>query len=117
MSRLLAGALLSWLALTVAACGANQASSPGGEQARVEVENRSSVDMDIYLRPLRGGSVRLGFAAAGETTSFSLSRAMLTGTGPVRLEARPTGDRGSPVLSDTFYPSSEGSIEWSIPPQ
>lgn len=117
MPRFLAGALASFLALNLSACAANQAASTDGEQARVEVENRSSVDMDIYVRPLRGGANRLGFAPAGETTSFSLSRAMLTGAGPIRLEARPTGDRGSPVLSDTFYPSSDDVIEWSIPPQ
>lgn len=116
MPRLLAAALL-WCLVALPGCAANQPASSEGGRGRIEVENRSSVDMDVYLRPIRGGSIRLGFAPAGETTSFSLSDAMLTGAGPVRFEARPTGQRGSPVLSDTFYVPSNEVVEWSIPPQ
>ena len=54
---------------------------PQGDAARLDVSNRSSIDMDVFL--VRSGQrVRVGMAPASETTSFSLSRVLMTGGSP-----------------------------------
>jgi hypothetical protein len=100
------------------ACAANQAGeSDAAEPARIEIENRSSFDMDVYVRSDRGGATRLGFAPASETTSFTLAPARLAGAGAVRFEARPVRGQSSPVLSDPYKVRPGELVSWSIPPQ
>jgi hypothetical protein len=112
-------AALALLALLGApACAANQGGdSDAGEAARIEVENRSSFDMDVYMRSDRGGATRLGFAPASETTVFTLTPARLAGAGAVRFEGRPVRGQSTPVLSDPYKVRAGELISWSIPPQ
>src|SRR5918995_2972783 len=104
------------------ACAGNQAGdstgeSPVGELARIEIENRASFDMDVYVRSDRGGSTRLGLAPASETTTFTLAPARLAGAGAVRFEARPVRGGTTPVLSDPYKVRPGELVTWSIPPQ
>lgn len=116
MSRYAAMAVFALLGAV--GCATNQGSgSSAGEPARIEVENRSSFDMDVYIRSDRGGSTRLGFAPASETTSFSLPPARLAGAGAIRFEARPVRGQSTPVLSDPYKVRAGELINWSIPPQ
>jgi hypothetical protein len=111
--------LSTLLGLGGAASGANR--SPGDSaptsQARVEVENNSSVDMDLYVRTGRERPVRLGLAPASDTTTFALAPALLAGTGLIRFEARPVRGQGEPVLSEPFSVAPGDELHWSIPPQ
>jgi hypothetical protein len=100
------------------ACAGNPSASGGTEGgARLIVENRSSVDMDIYARAQTGRATRVGFAPNSETTTFNLVPAVLVGAGSITFEARPVGRRGEAVVSEPFNVSPGDEIEWSIPPQ
>jgi hypothetical protein len=113
---LLLSALLN---LSGAACASHQVGSDSApaSQARLQVENNSSVDMDLYIRTGRERPVRLGLAPASDTTTFALAPALLAGTGLIRFEARPVRGQGEPVLSEPFSVAPGEEIHWSIPPQ
>jgi hypothetical protein len=118
MRSLLHASLLG-LSLAIAACGGK---SGGGDpapdtSATVRIENRSSTDMDIYLRRTFDGPTRVGFVPAAETVEIKLPRALTAGSAAFRLEARPVRRSGSRVLSDPFAAGVGEVIFWSIPPQ
>ena len=106
------------LLAVLAACGSGAAPAgpePSG-QARLEVENRASVDMDIFA--LREGQrVRLGLAPGSRTTVFSLPPAITAGATFLRFEAQPIGGRGEAVVSDAITVRPGDIITFPIPPQ
>jgi hypothetical protein len=118
MPTLYSALLLVVLALAAPSCAANQSGDPGDQpgQATVTVDNRSSLDMDLYVRTERLTSP-LGFAPAGETTTFKLSPALLAGSALVRFEARPVRGQARPVESEPFSVRAGEEVTWSIPPQ
>jgi hypothetical protein len=101
------------------ACATHQVSgrSAPASQARVEVANNSSLDMDLYVRTGQRRPIRLGLAPASDTTTFALARALLAGAGLIRFEARPVRGQGEPVLSEPFSAAPGDELHWSIPPQ
>jgi len=107
------------LALLVApACAANRSGdSDPSLQGRLEVENRSSFDMDVDIVSDRGGALRLGLAPAAQTTAFRLTPGMLAGAGSVRFRGRPVRGGGEAVVSDPYKVRPGEQIVWSIPPQ
>jgi hypothetical protein len=114
--------LLPVLLFMAVACSANTSSNTSpdpdaSDQARVRVENRSSVDMDIYLLRSDGQSIRLGFVGGGETSTFALPATVTAGTTSIRFEARPVRRSGRPETSEPFGLSKGEEIQWSIPPQ
>ncbi|HUF35519.1 MAG TPA: hypothetical protein VMN37_06190 [Gemmatimonadales bacterium] len=113
MSRLLAVALLGSVACAASRTDESDAAPP----TRLEVENRSSLDMDIYVRGERGGTMRIGLAPGGEITSFALTPALLAGAGVVRLEGRPVRGQGQSILSEPYRVQRGSVITWSVPPQ
>jgi hypothetical protein len=107
------------LLLISAACAGG---SPGGDpapdsSAKVRIENRATLDMDIYLRPTLNRATRLGFVPASDTAEFALARALTAGSAAFRLEARPVRGTGRPTLSEPFAAGAGEEIFWSIPPQ
>jgi hypothetical protein len=103
--------------LFASACAGGSGSggtSPDAGQT-VRVENRSSTDMDIYLRRTDRSSVRIGFVPASDTAEFALPRTLTAGSVSFRLEARPVRAGSSPEPSEPFQPG-RGEIFWSIPP-
>ena len=118
MRRPCSALLFVCLALGIAGCAANQNGGTDGEDAAptVTIENRSSIDMDMYVRTERLRSP-LGFAPGGETTTFKLSRAVLVGSSLVRFEARPVRGQGQRVQSEPFAVKAGEQVTWSIPPQ
>jgi hypothetical protein len=107
--------------LTISCSGAGTSSpQPGPEredQTRARIENRSSIDMDIYVVRSDGRRHRLGFAPGGETVTFALTRPVTGGAASVTFEARPVRGSGRPVTSEPFGVQSGDEITWSIPPQ
>ncbi len=117
------------LLIAAAACAGNT-SSPGpaadttggagptgdASGATLRIENRSNRDMDIYIRPQARGPVRVGFVPGGETASFKLSPAMVSGASSFRIEARPLAGGGSPTRSEPFSARAGEETFWSIPP-
>lgn len=114
-SLLRAPALL--LLLTAACAGRNAGSPEPTDQTRARIENRSSLDMDIYVRRNDGRVSRLGLAPGGETTSFALPPTLTAGAAWVRFEARPVRESGEPVVSEPFPVTMGDEISWSVPPQ
>jgi hypothetical protein len=120
--------LRTWLPLVLAAtaaCAGNTADTrtgteTGGDddrQARLVVENRSSVDMDISARRHGVPPTPVGFAPANETTTFRLAPGLLAGAGTIHFEASPVRRQGEAVVSDPFNIGPGEEITWSIPPQ
>ena len=110
------------LVFLTAACGRGNpppaAPDPDAtEQARARIENRASVDMDVYLIRNDGQRIRLGFVAGGETATFALPATLTTGAISIRFEARPVRRSGQTVLSEPFGLSRGEEITWSISPQ
>ena len=114
MRELLRTSALS-LVLATAACAGGGASSSPEPAARVRIENRSTSDVDIYLRPALRSATRIGFVPASDTADFALARAIISGAAAFHLEARPIRG-GSPTLSEPFTARTGEEIFWSIPP-
>jgi hypothetical protein len=118
MRSLLHVSAISLLLATAACAGGSAGGGPAPDtSAEVRIENRSSSDMDIYVRPSMARSTRLGFVPASDTAEFTLSRALTAGSAGFRLEARPVRAAGRPVLSEPFNAGAGEEIFWSIPPQ
>lgn len=113
----------SWLLLLLAiSCSSGSAPDTApdpasGDQPRVRIENRASVDMDIYLLRSDGQRVRLGYVGGGETATFALPPTLTAGTTSIRFEARPVRRSGQPVTSEVFGLGMDEEITWSISPQ
>jgi hypothetical protein len=105
------------LLILAVACRATPGSADPSNQTRARIENRSSLDADIYVRRNDGRDARLGFAPAGETTTFALPAAITAGAAWVRFEARPVRESGEAAVSDPFPVRIGEEIAWSVPPQ
>ncbi len=116
--------LLLLLAL-LAAGGCSKATSDGNSpgpagpssQARVRVENGSSLDVDIFVHRLDGQTIRLGFVPAAGTATFALNPAVTAGSTTLRFEARPVRGSGEATFSEPFTVSPGDEITWSVPAQ
>ena len=109
------------LVFLIASCssGRSSPSTPApdsGDQLRARIENRASVDMDIYAVRSDGERIRLGFVPGGETAVFALP-ATVTAGASIRFEARPVRRSGERVLSELFGVHTGEEIAWSISPQ
>lgn len=110
--------ILVLLGLFLSACTSAQPGSPEpGEQTRARIENRSSLDVDIFVRRNDGRVSRLGFAPGNETTTFALPTTLTAGAAWVRFEARPVRGSGDPTVSEPFPVKMGDEITWSVPPQ
>ena len=105
----------SMLLLLATACAGGTANTGAEPVARARIENRSSSDVDIYVRPQLKSATRLGFVPASDTADFTLAPALLSGASSFFLEARPIRG-GSPTLSEPFTARRGEAIFWSIPP-
>lgn len=109
--------LLAFLIISCSSGGSpDTAPAPeSGDQARVRIENRASLDMDIYV--LRHDQrIRLGFVPGGETARFALP-ATLTAGSTVQFEARPVRSSGETIVSEPFRVVRGEEIAWSVSPQ
>jgi len=88
-----------------------------GDQPRARIENRASLDMDIYVVRNERERIRLGFVPGDETAVFALPARVTAGATSIRFEARPVRRAGEPVVSELFGVRTGEEIVWSIPPQ
>jgi hypothetical protein len=113
--------LVALLALPFAACGGPPETQPVPATKEVagnlQVVNRSSQDMDIFLVRSNGQRNRLGLAPSSRTTTFSLTPAQVAGVGPVTFEAVPIMRGGQAISSDQVSVSPTETITLDIPPQ
>jgi hypothetical protein len=106
------------LLILLAACRTGTTGNPEPtEGTSAQIENRSSIDADIFVRRNDGHVSRLGFAPAGETTTFALPTSLTAGAAWVRFEARPVRRSGEPAVSEPFPVRMGAQISWSVPPQ
>jgi hypothetical protein len=119
-TKTLAGMLTGLLLATGCAAG-NQVPSPVATipeaAGNLEVINRSSLDMDVYLVRSNGQRNRIGLAPGSKTTRFALTPAQVAGVGPVTFEAVPTLRGGRGVSSDQVNVTPREVITLDIPPQ
>jgi len=111
-------------ALLTAGCssGSSNTSNPGAspessDVPRVRIENRASLDMDIYVVRSDGQRVRLGFVPGGDTAVFALPSAITAGATSITFEARPVRRSGQSVRSEPFGVHEGEEITWSVSPQ
>jgi hypothetical protein len=113
---LLAGSI----SFIISGCGRQVESAPSPVSPRegttqLEVVNRSSSDMDIYI--VRGGQrVRLGLASANETTHFVLAPAQVAGVGLTHFQASPITGLGKPIGSEPVMLRLGDVVTLNIPP-
>ena len=105
--------------LALSSC-AGKSAPPEGAAAdprttELEVVNRSSSDMDIYV--VRGGQrIRLGLAPGNVTTRFVLVPAQVAGVGPAYFQATPITGLGRPIGSEPVMLRLGDVITLNIPP-
>lgn len=115
-------ALVLFLLLTIGCSGGSNTSTPAAspepsEVPRVRIENRASLDMDIYVVRSDGQRVRLGFVPGGDDATFALPAAITAGATSITFEARPVRRSGQTVVSEPFGVHEGAEITWSVPPQ
>lgn len=113
--------LVVLLAGAASGCGAATPAAPGEvapvDGGRLEVNNRSSLDMDLFLVGHSGIRSRLGLAPGGKVTTFALTPAQVAGANPVVFQAVPTLRGGQAISSDPVNVTSKEAVTLDIPPQ
>ena len=118
LAHLRPSALLCFLIVSCSSGAPNSTPSPEtGDELRARIENRSSLDMDIYVVRSADQGHRLGFIPGGETATFALPPSVTAGAVSITFEARPVRRSGQPVSSEPFGVHGGEEIFWSIPPQ
>ncbi len=110
------------LLLLTLACGGSGAPNPApdpdsSDVPHVRIDNRASLDMDVFAVRNDGERIRLGFVSGGEKAVFALPATVTSGATTIRFEARPVRRGGDPVVSEIFGVHTGEEIAWSIPPQ
>ena len=112
----LAAGLTALLAATSCrSTGGGAAPATERSEAFVRVENRSMLDMTIYV--LRGGERRrLGLVNALSTQVLSIPSVLVEGSGVLRFLADPIGSSRTPVSEEIFVRNGD-VVQLIIPPQ
>ena len=106
----------------LAACASSSSETPpppaGAEQAdeaRLVVDNGSSLDMDVFL--VRSGQrIRIGLAPASQTTTFAINRGHMAGAGTVHFLAVPVRG-GQAYEGEPVNVRQGGTVPFRIPAQ
>lgn len=103
-------------AAAVVACGRSRANTAPGSDVvtTVRVDNRSYLDMTIYL--LAGSQrIRLGLAGGNSQTTLRIPSQYVFGVSTLQFLADPIGGSRTPV-SDTIQVSPGDQVQLIIPP-
>ena len=82
----------------------------------VVVQNKSVVDVEVFIWDGGNRGTRLGPVAAGDTASFKVPETITSVAGPYYLEARTVQGSGYPAQSESFALRTGYRITWAIPP-
>ena len=94
---------------------ARRGPAPQRSEAFVRVENRSMLDMTIYV--VRGGERRrLGLVNALSTQTLSIPSVLVEGSGVLRFQADPIGGSRTPISEEIFVRNGD-VVQLIIPPQ
>ena len=107
---------MPFVLLLLAGCGGrNPESAPNpNDAAMLQVENRGFADMVVYA--VSGSQrVRLGVATGNSTKSFTIPRALIRGSAPLRFLADPIGGSRSPISEDMVVQPGD-VVSLTIPP-
>jgi hypothetical protein len=105
-----------FMALALTGCGGKQPETGiiPNEPTVLRVDNQSFNDMRIYV--IQGGQrIRVGTANGKNTTSFRLSKSVVTGFTTIKVEAVPIGGNGSSVSEQISIQPGE-QLELRITP-
>jgi hypothetical protein len=105
------------LLLGVASCRSAGGGMPSGQRAEafVRVENRSMLDMTVYV--VRGGERRrIGLVNALSTQILPIPGVLVQGAGVLRFLADPIGGNRTPV-SEEIVVNDGDVVQLIIPPQ
>jgi hypothetical protein len=105
------------LLLAAAGCRSTGGAPPAGQrsEAFVRVDNRSMLDMTIYV--IRGGERRrLGLANALSTQLLPIPSVLIDGSGVLRFLADPIGGSRTPVSEEIVVRHGD-VVQLMIPPQ
>lgn len=104
--------------LTVTGCQSTRGTgAPAGNRAEafVRVENRSMLDMTVYV--VRSTERRrLGLVNALSTQMLSIPSVLVNGSGVLRFQADPIGGNRTPVSEEIFVRDGD-VVQLIIPPQ
>lgn len=117
MRHAIGGVVLA-LALVLAACGGRSPlDDPDPESPTIlEVDNRASQDMTIYVIREGGQRQRLGTATSHSRTELRIPDRILFGVTSLRFQADPIGSNRNPVSeSVTVVPGD--TVVMEIPPR
>lgn len=96
--------LLSFAALCAifAACASlgKQNTIAAGEPTTVIVDNRATLDMNIYIVRSSGQRIRIGTATSLSTTKLTIPRGIVMGLTTVRFLADPIGSNRLPISEE-----------------
>ncbi|MGD2071021.1 MAG: hypothetical protein PVI57_20300 [Gemmatimonadota bacterium] len=104
--------------LVLAACAGRQAEyGPSDPDARtiLEVDNQSSLDMNIYVIREAGDRTRLGTATAHVRSRFTIPSRLMFGITSLRFQADPVGSRRAPISQSINVTAGE-TVVLTIPP-
>ena len=105
------------LLMTAAGCRSTGGPAPSGQRAEafVRVENRSMLDMTIYV--VRGGERRrLGLVNALTTQVLPIPSVLVEGSGVLRFLADPIGGSRTPISEEIVVRNGD-VVQLMIPPQ
>jgi hypothetical protein len=115
-AKSLAAAMVVFLA--VAGCSSTREGAPPPEpraESYVRVENRSMLDMTIYV--VRGGERRrLGLVNALSSQTLAIPSVVIDGSGVLRFLADPIGANRTPVSEEIVVRHGD-VVQLTIPPQ
>ncbi len=107
---------IAFICAMFAACASMGKQEPGQirPQTTVVVDNRSILDMNIYI--IRGGQrIRLGTANGLSRTSLKVPTGIVSGSTPVRFLADPIGSTRTPV-SEEITVNEGDEVTLMLPP-
>ena len=121
MSAFLRASLLFCISVAVGACGVGPeielpGATPTIRPTTLEVLNRATLDMSVYVLPETGSQrTRLGTATALTTTRFTIPERLLAGMSSLRFQADPVGSSQS-HFSDQITVVPGDTVMLQIPP-
>jgi hypothetical protein len=110
------GALVTVTSVTGCSVATTNAPGPAPLRTAVIVQNRSALDVEVFLWDGWDRATRIGAVRARDTVDLDVPEDVLAAVGPYALEARPTAGGEYATNSERFALRPGYRITWTIPP-